>query len=88
VSNASATTGTVRMTVIYDDTTREQKDYTLLGSARLTVRLADDFAKAIGQKVSVLVESLSVPITVEVSRYQSPVGFGDAGGAALATRIR
>ncbi len=39
VANASSTAGTVRVTVVYDDGTSEQKDYTLLGHARLTVRI-------------------------------------------------
>jgi hypothetical protein len=89
-SNGSAKEGTLRFTVAYDDGTREQNEYTLLGNARLTVRIADDFPNAVGKKFSVLVESLTdgVPITVEYARYQSPGNFGDGGGAALATRIR
>jgi hypothetical protein len=89
-SNGSANQGTLRFTVAYDDGTRQQKEYTLLGNARLTVRIADDFPNTVGKKFSVLVESLTdgVPITVEYARYQSPVAFGDGGGAALATRIR
>jgi hypothetical protein len=90
VANSATAEGVLRFTVSYDDGTHEQKEYTLLGSARLTVRIGDDFTKAVGGKFSVLVESLNaaVPITVEYARYQSPGGFGDGGGAALATRIR
>jgi hypothetical protein len=90
VSNATATEGALRFTVAYDDGTREQREYTLIGNARLTVRIADDFANAAGRKFSVLIESLTggVPITVEYARYQSSTTFGDGGGAALATRVR
>jgi hypothetical protein len=91
VSNGSVTQGALRFTVAYDDGTREMREYTLVGSARLTVRIAaNDFPKAVNRKFSVLVESLTfgVPITVEYARYQSPGSFGDGGGAALATRIR
>jgi hypothetical protein len=68
----------------------EQKDYDLLGSARLTVRIGDDFAKAREAKFSVLVESLTagMPIAVEVARYQSAGTILGAGGAAPATRIQ
>jgi hypothetical protein len=90
VANASANAGAVRFTVVYDDGTNEQKDYDLLGNARLTVRIGDDFAKARGAKFSVLVESLTtgVPIAVEVARYQSAGTVLGAGGAASATRIQ
>jgi hypothetical protein len=90
ISNATANQGALRFTVVYDDGAREQREYTLLGNARLTVRIADDFANAAGRKFSVLVESLTggVPITTEYARYQSTTTFGDGGGAALATRIR
>ena len=90
VANASPGAGTIRITAVYDDGTSEQKDYALSGNARLTVPVGTDFAQADGQRFSLLVESLTpgVPITVEYARYQSPVGFGDGGGAALATRIR
>jgi hypothetical protein len=94
VSNRTNTAGQVRLTVVYDDGTREEKDYTLNASARLTVRIGDDF-NAAGKQFSVLVESLGssestpgVQTTVEVSRYQSPGRFGEAGGAALATKVR
>jgi hypothetical protein len=76
--------------VVYDDETNEQKDYELLGSARLTVRIGDDFAKAREAKFSVLVESLTagMPIALEVARYQSAGTILGAGGAAPATRIQ
>ena len=90
VANSASTMGTLRFTVAFDDGTIYQDHFTLLGNARMTVRIADAFPQAVGRKFSVLVESLTtgVPITVEYARYQSPSGFGDGGGAALATRIR
>lgn len=90
VTNGTTTTGTVRFMVIYDDGTNEQKEYPLLGNARLTVRLGEDFPKSLTSRVSVLVESLTpaVGITVETARYQSSGNFLNGGGAALATRIR
>jgi hypothetical protein len=92
VSNRMLSPGRVRFTVGYDDGTQEQREYELVGSARLTVRIGVDFPNAVGRKFSVLVESLIASdlaqITVEYARYQSPVSFGDGGGAALATRIR
>lgn len=90
VANGTPDQGTLRFTVVYDDGTREQRDYALLGSARLTVRIGADFANAADRKFSVLVESLTagVSITAEYARYQSSATFGGGGGAALATRIR
>jgi len=95
IANQAGTDGTVRLTVVYDDGTKEQKDYALLALARLTVRIGDDFANAVGKRFSVLVESL-IPTTspgltgiaVEVARYQSPTSFLDGGGAASATKIK
>jgi len=94
VSNGSSTDGTVRFTVVYEDGTSpqtQQKEYALVGNARLTVRIGDDFPDARNRSFSVLVESLTdgVPITVEYSRYQNAgAGFLDGGSAALATRVR
>lgn len=95
VSNASADAGQVRLTVVYDDATSEQREYALSGNARLTVRVGDDFAHAAGRRFSILVESLGsgetagVPVTVECARYQSAGSvFAQGGGVALATRIQ
>jgi hypothetical protein len=57
--------------------------------ARVSIHIADDFAKAIGRRFTVLVESLTggVPITVDCARDQSRLQFLDAGGAAPAARI-
>jgi hypothetical protein len=90
VSNGTAIEGLVRFTVVYDDGTNEQREYTLLPNARMTVRIADDFVKARNATFSVIVESLTpgVTITVESAQYQSSSVFGDGGGAATATRIR
>jgi hypothetical protein len=90
VANGTTTAGTVRFTAIHDDGTREQREFALAATARLTVRMADAFPNARGRAFSVLVESLTagVPITVEYSRYQSADRFLGAGGAALATRVR
>jgi hypothetical protein len=89
VANASSIAGTVTVTVCYDDGTRQQRDYAMAGDARLTVRIGDDFAQSRNQRFSVLVESVTngMPITVDVSRYQSADVFLGAGGAASATRI-
>jgi hypothetical protein len=87
VANASTGNATVaRFTVSYDDGTQDTIDYTVPANARLTVRVNADFPKAEGQRFSVLVESVSMePITVDLARYTRNL---DAGGAALATRIR
>jgi hypothetical protein len=89
IANGS-TSGLVRLTVVYDDGSREQRDYPLLADARLTVRIADDFQASHGKRFSILVESLNpnMLLTVECSRYQSPTGFLDAGGTASATKVR
>lgn len=92
VSNGTVSPGEVRVTLAYDDGTTEQKTFDLQGNARLTLLLTTHFPGSEGKRFSVLVESLgdpAVPITVDVSRYQSTnMIFGRAGGAALATKIR
>lgn len=98
VSNESDERGEVRFTLVYDDDTSEQRTFDLQPNASLAVLIRDHFPGAEGKRFSILVESLSrvvghewiqAPITVEYARYQSTEGrFGNAGGAALATRIR
>ena len=51
VSNGDGQSGSLRFTVAYDDGTREQREYTLLGNARLTVRIADRLRECRGQEV-------------------------------------
>jgi hypothetical protein len=86
----------LRITVAYDDGTRQDKDYAM-PAGRLTVRIGTDFPESAEKKFSVLVRSLpgpapdntpAVPITVEYARYQSMNGFLDGGGAALATKVQ
>jgi hypothetical protein len=90
VSNGSSSAAMVRFTVVYDDGTDDQKDYSMAATSRLTVRIGADFPMSVGKRFSVLVDSLTpaVPITVEYARYQSASGFLESGGAALATRVR
>jgi len=90
VSNASETLAPVRFTLIYDDGTREEKTLNVGGSSRLTALITTEFPASEGRRFSILVESVDqVPITVEVSRYQSTDGlFGNAGGTAHATKIQ
>ncbi|MPZ17152.1 MAG: hypothetical protein GEV06_04460 [Luteitalea sp.] len=67
-----------------------------VGNSRMTLLMRNLFPNSEGRRFSVLVESKALdattppaPISVEVSRYQSPNGlFAEAGGAALATKIR
>jgi hypothetical protein len=84
------------MTVAYEDGTHEEKVYDVPANGRVTVRIGTDFPNSFDRRFSVLVESIgtSAPtgdpyvITVESARYQSPGAFLDAGGAALATKIK
>jgi hypothetical protein len=90
VSNASDTPAPVRFTLIYDDGTTEEKTLEVGGSTRLTALMTTEFPASDGRRFSILVESVDqVPITVEVSRYQSTDGlFGNVGGTAHATKIQ
>jgi hypothetical protein len=87
VANLSTTNpATARFTVAYDDGTQDTKDYQVPANARLTVRVNVDFPKSENKRFSVLVESVTLePITVDLARYTRDL---DAGGAALATKIR
>jgi uncharacterized repeat protein (TIGR01451 family) len=91
VSNATADAGTLRVTLIYDDGATESREFALPGRSRLTLRLGDHYPAARDRRFSVLVESVgvAVPIAVDCARYQATHGrWGEAGGAAQATRIR
>ncbi|MGH3450925.1 MAG: FG-GAP repeat protein, partial [Haloechinothrix sp.] len=90
VSNASDTPAPVRVTLIYDDGATEEKTLDVGASSRLTALITAEFPASEGRRFSILVESVDqVPITVEVSRYQSTDGlFGNAGGTAHATKIQ
>jgi hypothetical protein len=92
VSNNATDAGTVKFTVMYDDGTQQEKDFPLVGSSRLTVRIGTDFPDSTGKRFSVYVQSLgggaAVPVTVEYARYQTTAGFLDGGGGALATRVQ
>lgn len=92
VSNTGDDPAQVRLTIVYDDGTNEQKDYTVAANARATFLMGAEFPASDGQRFSVLVESLggsiAMPLIVEVSRYQSTSGrFANAGGATTATKI-
>jgi hypothetical protein len=103
VSNTSPELAWVRYTICYDGDDGsggaggcEEKIIDSTGNSRMTHLVRDLFPNSEGRRSSVLVESKALdmstppaPITVEVSRYQSPNGlFAEAGGAALATKIR
>ncbi len=90
VSNNAFDDPVIDVTVAYDDGTHESKRYTPPKKSRMTVRIGDDFPNSHDKRFSVLIDSVLLdPITVEYARYQSPGGsFLDAGGAALAVRIK
>ena len=89
IDNRSLNRGRVLVTVVYDDETHEQKEYTLPSDNRMTVRIGEGFPRTWGQRFSVLVESLDyVPLTVECARYQSQGGFLSGGGVTSTTRIK
>ncbi|MGH9162676.1 MAG: IPT/TIG domain-containing protein, partial [Vicinamibacteraceae bacterium] len=89
LSNDTTTPAQVAITLIYDDGSTEQETVEVAAQSRMTRLVTTDFPASEGRRYSILVESVSVPITVDVSRYQSTNSiFGNGGGTALATRIR
>lgn len=89
IENRFLNEGRVRLTIVYDDATTEQKDYDLRPDNRISVRVREAFPNTLGKRFSIVVESLDrVPIVVECARFQSSAAFIGAGGVASATRIR
>jgi hypothetical protein len=98
IANASASAGTARVTLYFEDGTSLQKDVALMPNSRANVAVGADFGPAVlGKRFGAVIESLPVAgqpgpaqIVVERAMYANGPGaaFWAAGTDLLATRIR
>jgi hypothetical protein len=88
LANTSATAGSARVSLHFEDGTRTERTYTLPANSRTNVAVATDFPEAANKRFGTIIESLGAtptPIVVERAMY-----FGEgwtAGTNALATKL-
>jgi hypothetical protein len=91
VANTSASAGTARVTLYFEDGSAAEKTVALLPRSRNSVSVSGEFPAAAGRRFGAIIESLgTVPaqIVVERAMYTSPGGVVWAAGTnALATRL-
>jgi hypothetical protein len=92
IANTSATAGTARVTLIFEDGTEAQRDVPLPANSRSNVDVRALFPDAVNRRFGAIVESLGSPaaqIVVERAMYNDAGGvFWAAGTSALGTRLR
>lgn len=92
VANTSATTGTVRVTLVFDDGSAPvSRDFPIAANARLNVAASAEFPAAVGRRFGAIVESVGTPVQLVVERamYNTSDGVTFAAGtASLGTRLR
>lgn len=92
VANASSVSGTVRVTVLYEDRSPEEKLFTVPAVSRTNVDVRREFPNSRGRRFGALVESLGdspVQIIAERAMYSNAAGvIWAAGTNVVGTRIR
>ncbi len=92
VANTSATDGRARVTLVFEDDTTAQQEFTLPANSRVNVNVGADFPQAMGRRFGAIVESLGATparIVVERAMYSDAAGVHWAAGTnAVATRLR
>jgi hypothetical protein len=91
IANTSATPGSARVRLYFEDGTSVDRTFPLLPRSRRSVYVAGDFPAAAGRRFGSVIESLGSPaaaIVVERAMYTSPGGaVWTAGTNALATPL-
>jgi hypothetical protein len=91
IANTSATAGSARVRLYFEDGTTAERTYALLPRSRTNVAVSMDFPAAAGRRFGSMVESLGAApaqIVVERAMYTSPGGVTWAAGTnALATPL-
>jgi hypothetical protein len=99
VANTSDTTGTVKVTLLFEDGSTIDKEIAVTARSRFTVNVRDEFPAALNKRFGALIESQGptpAQLVVERSVYWHAVGqqgrargeFWAAGTNALATKIQ
>ena len=92
IGNTSLTTGTARVTLVFEDGTQQSRDFALPASSRTNVAVSVEFPSAAGKRFGAIVDSIgATPANLVVERAM----FNDAGGVtwaagsnAFGTRLR
>jgi hypothetical protein len=92
IANTSTRAGLVRITTVFDDGTPAiERDVTIGGQARMTLRMRTFQPEVLGRRFSVFVEAQGaspVDLVVEHSSYSHTTVFWGAGGSAPASPIQ
>lgn len=92
LANSSAGTGTVRVTLRFEDGTSAERTFSVAGRSRANVWVKAEFPAAVGRRFGTIVESLGsspVQLVVERAMYANANGIVWAAGTnALATRLQ
>ena len=92
IGNTSATAGTARLTLTFEDGTQIVRDYQLPASSRTSVAVGLEFPQAAGRRFGAIVESTGTTpaqLIVERAMYNDAGGVRWAAGtSALGTKLR
>jgi hypothetical protein len=92
IANTSATAGSVKVTLLFEDGTTATETFGVAGNSRFNVDARVEFPEALNRRFGTIVESLGdtpAQIVVERACYWSVAGQTWAAGTnALATKIR
>ena len=91
LANTSATAGSVRVTLLFEDRTPVERTFTVAARSRFNVDVRSDFPDALDRRFGAIVESLGTTpaqIVVERAMYWDAGGqFWASGTNALATKL-
>jgi hypothetical protein len=92
VANISETTGTVKVTLLFEDGTSIDRVFAVTARSRFNVNVREEFPAAVNKRFGALIESQGptpVQLVVERSMYWNATGqFWAAGTNAHATRLQ
>lgn len=92
IANTGSATGSVQVTLLFEDGTTSAKTFSIAGNSRFNVNVTAEFSSASGKKFGAIVESQGsspAPIVVERAMYSnSGTTIWAAGTNALATRLQ
>jgi len=83
LANTSSQTGSIRVTLYFEDGTSDQRTFTVAGNSRFNVDARAEFPSAVDRRFGAIVESLgpnAVPIVVERAMYWDALGQHWAAG--------
>ena len=92
LANTSPTTGTVKVTLLFENGTSAEQTFTVSGNSRFNVDVRTEFPAAVNKRFGAIVESVGpapAQIVVERAMYWDTLGQRWAAGTnALATKLQ